>query len=287
MTGSPHDNSQVLQTHWLREKLALGIPSYFMNNAVDLQNELEEQTSNQDAGDKDLALWRTWDENGRKKKDLKPVLHAMRGVVNSRMNSWMNAKIKGIPKEVIKSRFESSAIQAIKQYDPKRKTAQGEPIKLSTFMVYKLRDAEHYLKRHQNAGTIPDNRVSKVGTLQTTFSLLADQLGRDPTSFELAEELKWPEREVSRLRQEIRSDYTTSLSVESETAIPPDLDDMHMRLIKYELPEDEKMVYQHLMGMDGHEQLRPGEIAKRYKKSPAWVSNIKTKIEKRFKQRGA
>jgi DNA-directed RNA polymerase specialized sigma subunit len=281
------DSTQLLLTHQMREKLAFGIPMFFAANAAAVKVNAPEPPTVEELGNRDLELWHSWDSGGRKKKDLKPLLKAVQPVIRTRMNPWLNVNIKGIPKEVIKSKFEDAAIQAIKTFDPTRKTTQGSTIKLSTYMTYKLRDAEHYLKRHQNVGTIPDNRDSKIGQLQTTYSLLEDQLGREPTAFELAEELKWPEREVSRLQEELRPDYTASRSIESATQIPPDLDDMHMRLIKYELPEDEKMVYQHLMGIDGFEQLRPGQIAMRYGKSPAWVSTVKNKIEKRFKQRGA
>jgi len=255
------------------QKLGFG-PLFVAKKTVELAPSAEE------AGNKDLTLWHKWNDGGRKKRDMKPVLRSLRPIINMRMNPYLHANIKGVPKEVIKSRFESAAIRAIKEYDPGRKA------KLSTFATYKLRDAEHHIKKYQNVGSIPDHRASKVGQLQTTFAVMRDAIGREPTPFELAEELQWPEREVARLQNELRSDWVTSRSEEATFQIPPDLDEMGLRLIKYELPDEEKLVFQHLMGMDGFDQMKPGQIAKQYKWSPAKVSSLKGKIEKRMKDRG-
>lgn len=60
--------------------------------------------------------------------------------------------------------------------------------------------------KYQNIGYIPESRATKYQAFQTANHILKEQLGREPTTIELADELGIPEKEIERLRIEIRKD---------------------------------------------------------------------------------
>lgn len=61
--------------------------------------------------------------------------------------------------------------------------------------------------KYMNIGYIPEARITKYQLFQNTIQMLKDTLGREPSTNEIADELKWSPKMVETLRSEIRKDY--------------------------------------------------------------------------------
>jgi hypothetical protein len=60
--------------------------------------------------------------------------------------------------------------------------------------------------KYQNIGYIPEARATKYQAFQTALHLLREELGREPSTIELSDELAIAPADVERLRKEIRQD---------------------------------------------------------------------------------
>jgi DNA-directed RNA polymerase specialized sigma subunit len=110
-------------------------------------------------------------------------------------------------------------------------------------------------------------------------------LGREPTTNELADHLKWSEKEVMRVgADQSQKDLIETAFEGDPTAILPSRTAEVMRLVKYELTPEETLVYEYTLGVGGKPQLAPGQIAKTLGMSPSKVTNIRTKIYDKAKR---
>jgi DNA-directed RNA polymerase specialized sigma subunit len=109
-------------------------------------------------------------------------------------------------------------------------------------------------------------------------------LGRDPAGHELSDKLKWPVNQVSAMELELRKEIPTSTLQSDMSSLKPSKEAEILQLIQYDLTSEEKIVYEHLLGMNGKPQLKPGEIALRLNMSPSKVSRIKDSIGTKVKK---
>lgn len=58
--------------------------------------------------------------------------------------------------------------------------------------------------KYQNIGYIPEARATKYQLFQNTVQMLKDLHGREPSTLELADEIKWSPKMVETMREEIR-----------------------------------------------------------------------------------
>jgi len=83
---------------------------------------------------------------------------------------------------------------------------------------------------------------------------------------------------------ELRKEVPTSTLQSDMSSLKPSKETEIIRLIQYELTPEEKIVYEHLLGVNGKPQLKPGEIATRLNMSPSKVSRIKDSIGAKVKK---
>jgi hypothetical protein len=101
----------------------------------------------------------------------------------------------------------------------------------------------------------------------------------------MSQHLGWAENEVSTLNKEIRKALPTS-GFEAgfdPTSIMPSRDAEKLKLIKFELTPEERLVYEYTIG-DGKPMLKPGQIARKLKMSPSKVSRIRNSITAKLEQ---
>jgi len=106
---------------------------------------------------------------------------------------------------------------------------------------------------YQNIGYIPESRATKYQDFQTANYLLKEQLGREPSGVELADEMAIPIKEVERMRKEMRSDYILN---EALPSIGPQFaqSDKAMNVfrdIQYDLIPKHRTVLEHAIGLNG------------------------------------
>jgi DNA-directed RNA polymerase specialized sigma subunit len=242
---------------------------------LDLVSELEKEAA-EGRAEKDLQLWNQWHQNGRKPEDMEPLLKQMEPLIRRATNVY-SGKVN-IPPSAIRAEFQMQAMNAFKNYDPNRGAALG------THVTWQLKKGQRFISTFQNLGRIPETRIHGITTFQNARDELRDALGREPSSHELADQLKWPVHQVTSMELELRKEVPLSSLQSDMTSLKPSKEAEVIRLLQYDLSPEEKLVYEYLLGVGGKPQLKPGEIATRLNMTPSKVSRIKNSISKKAKQ---
>lgn len=218
---------------------------------------------------KDFQLWQQWDQNGRREEDLEPLMKQIEPIIRKQSNVY-SGKVN-IPKPAIHAEFQIQAIKAIQGYDPNRAA-------LNTHLTHQLKKAKRFISTYQNVGRISETRIYKINQFQNERDRLADKLQRDPTAIEMADQMKWPVKQVTAMENELRKEVPTSMTQGGLEEIKPSKEAELLRLLQYELDPEERSVYEYLLGENGKPQLKPGEIARKMNLTPSKVSRIKASI---------
>lgn len=227
----------------------------------------------------EARLWRKWDARGRKPQDLAPLMRSLAPLIQDKVNVYAG-KVP-IPPASIRTEFQQQALRALKTYRP------DKGAKLNTWVQTNLRKGQRYITTYQNLGRIQEDRVYKIGTFNTTKDLLTDELGREPTSTELSDRLKWHPKEVATLELELRKDLRVSgfgPDGAEPSTVEPSREAEVLRLVAYELTPEEKLVYEYSFGVGGKQRLRSGAIAKKLGMSASKVSRLRGSIADKMKR---
>ena len=221
----------------------------------------------------ELEMWHTWNKNGRKQEDMRPLLNSMRPLILKEANSW--ARQRDIPPAAIRAEFTNQAVKGFETYDP---TRAG----LHTHLTNQMLQARRFVVSNQNPARIVESRVYGIGDFNNAKQRLTDTLGRDPTQLELADELKWSPRKVKMMQSEIKVAVPASQFSADVASMVPSRQQEILRLLPYELTPDERAVFEHIYGIGGKAKLSPGEIATKLNMSAPKISRIKAAIAAKY-----
>lgn len=226
---------------------------------------------------REIELWNQWQQGGKKKQDLRPLIQSFRPLINSESNRWAQRQ-RDIPPAAIRAEFTNQFVQALDNYDPNRGA------QLNTHIHHQLRKARRFVTSYQNPARIPENRVYKIRQLQDAEQMLDEQLGRPPSELELSDHLKWSPRQVGLLQQEIRKARPTSQFESDPSTFTPSRQAEVLRLLPYELTNEERVVFEYLYGTGGKPKLGPGQIARQLGMSAPKVSRLKRSIADKYRK---
>ncbi len=231
-----------------------------------------------DLRQRDFQLWDDWKKSGEDPNKLRPLLHGLRGTIRSQANRW--AGRVDIPPAAVHAEFNKQALNALRTYDPNKGAA------VASWVTTNLQKAQRWVTANQNPARILEGRVYKTGLYDTAMATLDDQLGREPTTQELSEYLKWSEPEVARMQAEKRRALTTGgfESGYDPTTIMPSRESEILNMIRTELNPEELLVYEYKTGYGGKPQLKSSEIARKLGVSPSKVTRITQAIGRKMEK---
>lgn len=224
---------------------------------------------------KELQMWREWDESGRNPDKLDPLMDSLKPIRNKHVNRYSSANVH---RPAMEARADQLMIKSLESYDPTR-------AQLNTHMEGNLRSLDRYTKQRQNFSRVTESRLSIVGDYGRSRAQLVDDLGREPTSVEIADHLKVSRKQVEKLELELKSDALGSMVPETQDAFVSDdaLDKEVADLLFTTLSPEEQMVWEYMTGTGGKPQINKGsDIAKRLGWSNAKVSQKKKGIEQKY-----
>lgn len=247
------------------------------DNVLDFQDEkLAAKKPKEDYRGDDLALWQQWDQNGRRQEDLNPLFSQFRGMIRSKANAWIGKA--EIPPAAVQASFNAQFMNAINTFDPDKG-------RLGPWVGNHLKQGNRWLMKHQNIARIPESRSGKKIQMFTASRAHLDEvLGREPTHIEIAENLGWSPKEVSLLDREIRTSAIGSGFEMDPVDVMPSREKEALNNVYYELAEEEKLVYDYVLGAHGKPELKPTQIAQQLGYSPSKVSKLKNKIMDKLKK---
>lgn len=218
----------------------------------------------------EMQMWQTWDQGGRKSKDLRPLIQSMRPLVQERVNVY-SGRVP-IPPEALEAEFKNHAVKAIKTYDPNRGA------KLSTWVRSNIRKGGRFVSTYQNVGRVVEDRVAKISEYKLAKEQLLEQRGTSPTDADMSKKLKWSMPEVQRMNSELRADIMSSAFESDPTTYVPQADNEIAEYLHEDLSSQERKVFDY-MKTPGTTQGKTGLIAQKLKWSPSKVSRLRKAIE--------
>ena len=229
---------------------------------------------------REAELWKTWNDNGRKKEDLEPLYESFKPVISQEVRNWTRNEI---PASAIRAEINQHFMNAVKSYDP------NKGAKLNTWVRNNFRKTQRFINTYQNVGHIPEGQQRLITPYKQAREELTAKFGHEPDVDSLADHMGVHPRKVIQLQKELRRDLPTS-GFESEgmggdpvtSLTPKELEAFN--LIKYDLTPEERTVYEYTFGVGGKPALRPGEIAKAAKIHPSKVSRIRAKLKDKVQE---
>jgi DNA-directed RNA polymerase specialized sigma subunit len=221
---------------------------------------------------REIELWHSWNNNGRKPEHLKPLLESYGGLLQSQANKFRSVEI---PTSSIHAELRKQFVNAVKSYDPKKGTQLGSWVQTN------LQKSSRFIKTYQNLGKIPEEQISKIREFKTAKEHLFNTNGYEPDTRAIAEHLKWPHKRVVQLQKELRPDKSASnyLHDPAEFLTPKELEATRILQFDTRMSPEERSVYEYTFGMNGKPRLQPGQIAKQTGIHPSKVSRIRTKLK--------
>ena len=212
---------------------------------------------------------------GQTPAQMEPLLESLQPLVNKRIRQF-----KGVPiqSEVLRSEANKKVMHGLRRFDPTK-------AQMHTFLTHELKGMKRYVLQHQNLARIVEDRANKIGDYQRSMSTLSDNLGREPTSHEVADHMKVPVRTVTRLSSELRSDLIASGALEDPFIDETPRSREVLKLIPYELNPTEMQVFEYLTGYGGKAKLvSTGKIARKLGWSDSKVSQTKATIAAKIRE---
>jgi DNA-directed RNA polymerase specialized sigma subunit len=230
----------------------------------------------------EVELWRKWNDNGQKPKDLEPLIKSFNPMIQRRVNLFKN-RVE-IPTSAIEYKHKELFVQALKTWDQKKGGA------LNTWIDWNLRKGVRYIDSNKNFARIPENISQHIGAYKVVKSELAEKLGHEPDAHAIHDHIltaghptlgRLSLKDIGRIEKEQRRGLIqTGHDIEELGGAP------HMSsraeevklLIIHQLTPEERLVHEYTFGLNGKPKLKPGEMAKKLKMDNSKVSKLRRSI---------
>lgn len=224
---------------------------------------------------KELDMWRQWKGSKEDPKHLEPLLRSLKPTIDYRVNMYAPANVF---KPALRAKANNLTINALRRFDPTK-------AQLNTHVTNHLKGLNRWTSKHQNVSRITEERVAIIGQYKAARNKLKDAFGFEPTTRQIAQEMKVPEKIVKKLELEDRADLHSGGfegDAFSDDLKMPTIDKEIMDLIEFDLSPDELRLWEHLYGIKGKTQIvKGGTLAIKLGWSQSKVSQVRKAIHKK------
>ena len=224
----------------------------------------------------DLEAWKKWKASGST-KDLADLLERLEPLIQREVQKWGSV----VPPAALSSKARLLAADALKKYNPNMGAAVG------THVASQIRKLSRHVYPYQNVARLPENKQLNYNTFQVAQNKLVDNLGREPTSDELSDELGWTPKKTG----DFQKAFGLQEYVESEGAYFDDgqSPDMMVDFYHHGLSSQDKLLFEDITGYMGKPSLSNAQLMSKYRLSQGQLSYRKRKYIadiKKIKQGG-
>lgn len=213
------------------------------------------------------------------------LLEALQPVLGTALRSYVGVKVS----PTLRARARAMALDSFNSYDPRR-------AKLRTHLLSQLQGLRRLTAKENQIISIPERVGLELGYIRDGEKVLTDQLGREPTTLELADHLNLPARRIAHVRQarpglaegqarrvdEDGHEEVVLPGVLAETR--KDLDPWY-RFIYEDLTPQDRVIMEHSLGLFGRRILPKQEIARKLRITPGAVSQRAARIQQKLDMR--
>lgn len=234
---------------------------------------------------KELELFHTWNNGGRKPEHLEPLLKSFQPLIQNRVNIYKNHV--EIPTSAIEHEHKKAFVKALETYDAEKGS------QLHSWVTQNLKQVGRYVSERQNFARITENITRHIGSFNAVKSELHEKLGYEPSAQDIHDYIiesdhpkltKLSLKDIKRINDEQRKSLidkghdllggTSDFSAREEEVI---------HLIVPQLTPQERTIHELTFGINGNKAHSPGEIAKKLKMDNSKVSKLRTSIYKKMK----
>lgn len=232
------------------------------------------------------ALWTRYHESGRQPEHLEPLIQNFQGLIAAKIKEW---KPPSIPHSVFEAELTKHVANAIDSFNPDKGAT------LNTHVNYRVQKAKRYMVQQQNLARIPEAQAYQIGNLHRAQDTLTEELGRTPTSAEIAAHMsqasgkKVTPKQVTTIQQAQRKDISSSVwdsdpTTASRFTQHTQREQEILPFVRMTLDPQEQLVFDHVYGHAGTPVITStGQLAQRLGMSPSQVSRLKTSIATKYK----
>ena len=203
-----------------------------------------------------------------------PTPDNMANVVAS-LEPTLNSEVQrfGGPQELLKVKAKSLAVKAVKSYNPK----QGA--QLRSWVTTQLQPLARYSYQLRPVHA-PELAIRQSAEVERVRSEMSDDMGREPTHLELADETGLSPKRIKKLQAQVRTTLSESTfdtgDDETSSTLPGTIEPNRMGMIEEtvyrSMNQRDQAIYDWKVGRHGKASLSNQEIAKRLGVTPALVS---------------
>jgi DNA-directed RNA polymerase specialized sigma subunit len=221
-------------------------------------------------GEQDLALWRRW-KTDPTDEHASALLRQVNPLIQREASKWAGT----LARPLLETEGKRLAMQAFHNFDPTRGAQLG------THVVNQLLKLSRLSYGNQNVARLPENKMLLYHAYHLGHEKLQDELGRAPTTDELADHLGWSIGHLEAFRKDIgRKELLESGGTEgSEAGLHADDSSDHLvDFIHHDLPPAQKGIFEHLTGYRGAEILSNQDIQRKLGLTQGQYSYMKSKL---------
>lgn len=219
-----------------------------------------------------VTVWRKWKRDKDPQK-LGQLLSYVQPTIQHRVGQFASAPVANVN---IEAQAKKEAVYAMQNFNPTKGAS------LRTHVSNRMQKVFRYVSQRQNIGRIPEHRVTKISLFKTAKDELFQKHGRESTTIELADYLRWPPQEVARMEAEQRKDLGHSLSFQDQAFVDFSRNMETINFAYFSMTPQEQLVYDYSVGAHGKQRIKASEIARKLGVSPSQVSKIKRKISEKI-----
>lgn len=180
-------------------------------------------------------------------------------------------KAAPVPQPAVIGHGQMLALQALDSYKP---TRAG----LRTHLENNLKGLSRYVNQHKNVARIPEHRSLKVSAYKNAVQRLSVELGHKPSPMEIADELRWPHKDVVTMERSLRGALAESEAFESSMKVYNDRYQERLEFARFALAPKDKRIVDYLYGLHGKPQLSVAATAAKTHVSTSKVYAIRQRM---------
>ena len=222
--------------------------------------------------DKDIELWNAWNKT-KSPADLQNLINQLDPLIQAEVNRRAGT----LARPVLVTQAQVLTAKAIQNFDPKKN------VKLSTHVTNQLQKLSRVNYAHQNAARIPEHTMLQFHSFNLAKEDLKEDLGRDPTIHEMADQLKWSPKKIEQFQTQFgRSELLESIDSPSGMFVAA-THDPRIDYAYHSMSPRQQKIFEYSTGYLGCERLSNAQIIKKLGITQGILSYEKTKIKDMLK----
>lgn len=219
----------------------------------------------------DDELYARW-----KRTNLPSDLEALVRNLTPLIHSEVNRRSGTLARDLLVIQAKKLTVDAIKSFNP----AAG--VKISTHVTNQLQKLSRVNYAHQNAARIPEHKMLQYHTVNIATEDFRADTGRDPSTEELADALKWSPKKLEDFRRQFeRGELLESIDTPSAMFVAEE-HDPRINYVYSTLSPRQQQIFEMTTGFHGHKRLNNTQIQQKLGITIGVLSYEKTKIKEAF-----